>query len=122
MALHTLGTNGTTSLNCLRFPGAPVSSLGQAVPSIVIPSAADIASLSAAIKDDMINVNLAVPAGPVAPDALSPRGNPNLLFVPNRGVLKILPGDIVATDPVTGWAILVSYQAVAATGSLWHFV
>lgn len=40
------------------------------------------------------------------------------LFVPNRGVLKILPGDIVAIDN-TGWPVLVSAAAIGYAGSLW---
>lgn len=42
-----------------------------------------------------------------------------LLYVPGRGVLKIRPGDIVAVDPLTGWPILVSANAISITGSLW---
>lgn len=122
MATHTLGTTNTTRLTCLRLPGAPDSTLGNTPPSVGIPAIADLATLANGIKDDQRNVNLTTPAGPVWPSALSPNGNPSLLFVPNRGVLKVLPGDIVAIDSVTGWPILVSYQAVAATGSFWNFV
>lgn len=43
------------------------------------------------------------------------------LYVPNRGALKILPGDVVAIDN-TGWPILVSAGSVAYAGSLWQFV
>lgn len=42
------------------------------------------------------------------------------LFVPNRGVLNVLAGDVVAVDN-TGWPILVSANAVGYTGSLWAF-
>ena len=42
------------------------------------------------------------------------------LFVPNRGVLNVLPGDVVAVDN-TGWPILVSANAVGYAGSLWSF-
>ena len=120
--MSTLGTTTTTKLTSYRFPGAPDNTRGQSVPSIVIPSAANIATLAIGIKDDQRNVNLTTPAGPTWFDALSPRGNPNLLYVPNRGVLKILPGDYVAIDSLTGWPILVSSQAVSATGSFWNYV
>lgn len=46
---------------------------------------------------------------------LSPQG---LLTIPKRGVLKIIPGDIVAVDN-TGWPILVSGAAIGYAGSQW---
>jgi hypothetical protein len=42
----------------------------------------------------------------------------NLLTVPNRGILKVLPGDVVAIDN-TGWPILVSGAAIGYAGSQW---
>lgn len=42
-----------------------------------------------------------------------------ILYVPGRGALKLRPGDIVAVDPLTGWPILVSANAISITGSLW---
>lgn len=41
------------------------------------------------------------------------------LVVPNRGVLKMLPGDVVAVDP-SGWPILLSAQALAYAGTCWR--
>lgn len=41
-----------------------------------------------------------------------------LLIVPNRGVLKMMPGDVVAVDP-SGWPILLSAQALAYAGTCW---
>jgi hypothetical protein len=43
------------------------------------------------------------------------------LFIPARGTLKILPGDVVVVDPVTGWPFLVSAAAIATPGSPWTF-
>ena len=40
------------------------------------------------------------------------------LVIPNRGVLKCLPGDFIGFDVTTGWPILVS-AAAAATGAIW---
>jgi len=42
------------------------------------------------------------------------------LYVPGRGVLRVRPGDYVATD-ASGWPILVSGNAVAYAGSDWTF-
>jgi hypothetical protein len=36
-----------------------------------------------------------------------------LLYVPNRGVLKVEAGDVVAVD-INGWPILISAQSIAA--------
>ena len=45
----------------------------------------------------------------------------NTLTIPNRGRLRVLPGDYVAYDPVTGFPILVSGAAVAQPGSVWSY-
>lgn len=45
-------------------------------------------------------------------------GNPTYITIPNRGVLKLLPGDVVAKDQ-SGWPIVVSKEAIAWQGSPW---
>jgi hypothetical protein len=40
-----------------------------------------------------------------------------ILYVPNRGQLRLYPGDWIAYDPVTKFPILVS--AAAAAGANW---
>lgn len=42
------------------------------------------------------------------------------LFIPNRGVLKIFPGDVIAIDPVSGWPVLIASTALTAPGSQWN--
>lgn len=101
MATHTLGTNANNSLTSLTFSaGADMLD-------------ADIASICAGIADD------SNPTAPVIPGSFLRSG---LLFIPRRGVLKVLPGDVVAFDPTAGvlWPILVSKQAIA--NGAWHFV
>ena len=95
MALKTLGTAATTTLRALVMDS-----------NLAI---ADGATLRANIKDDKTNGN------PVWPGAFEFQGGSGLLYVPNRGVLKILPGDYVAYDP-NGWPILVAAAAIAGTG------
>jgi hypothetical protein len=68
-------------------------------------TAADGAALRANILDDL-NV-----AHPIWPDAY----HSGRLFIPNRGVLKVLPGDYVFYDP-NGWPILVSANSIAGSG------
>lgn len=89
MATVTLGTNATTTLTALAFGAAKLP--------------ADFATIAAAIKDDQ-NVS-----HPIVPGAFSQNG---LLFVPNRGILKVLPGDYVGVDD-EGWPILVSAYSIA---------
>lgn len=94
MATSTFGSNAATSL-----PFALVNA--------GVMSATDLATVQQAIKDDL-NI-----AHPVWPGAYSTHDQ---LFIPNRGVLRVLPGDWVAVDN-QGWPILVSANSIA--NSLW---
>lgn len=93
MALGTLGTNATTSLQSINAWTPAVSS-------------ANVGTFAKLILDDK-NV-----AHPIWPGAFDKAG---LLYVPNRGVLKVLPGDYVGVD-ANGWPILVSAHSIAASG------
>lgn len=95
MATTTLGTNATTSLTSLIVKPGYGSGM----------SAADIATISNLIRDDQGNVRKYVPG------AFSAN---NQLVIPNRGVLKILPGDYVGVDATTGWPVLISALAIAS--------
>lgn len=97
MATITLGTTATTSLTALTFGGAL--------------SPADIATIANAILNDQVN------GRPVWPGAFAQVG---LLYVPNRGILQCLPGDIVGVDAATGWPILVSKTAAASNPQWVH--
>lgn len=89
MAVSTFGTNANSSLTALLSSGAM--------------AAADVAAIALAIKNDLVN------GLPIYPEAFSQK---NLLYVPNRGVLQVRPGDWVAVDS-QGWPILVSANSVA---------
>jgi hypothetical protein len=93
-AVKTFGTTANSSLSAL---------LAAVMTTNPQQDAADVAQLTNAIKDD-IN-----PAHPIMPTAWSQAG---VLYVPNRGILKVLPGDWVAVDS-QGWPILVSANSVA---------
>ena len=93
MALLTLGTASNSVLPAIQFQYAGM-----------LP--ADVATLQLAILDD--SVPIATPT--IFPGAfIQGQGQ---LFIPNRGVLKILPGDFVAVDG-SGWPILLSARAAA---------
>lgn len=92
MATGTLGTNANNSLTSLKF----LKGYGSGQP----------ASAWAAmniIKNDLVNGN------PLIPFSFTDNG---LLYVPNRGVLKVFEGDYVGVDN-QGWPILVSKNSIA---------
>lgn len=95
MATITLGTTAQTTLTALAFQSGGLSP-------------ADIAKISQDIKDDLTNSNQNIP------EAFSLNG---LLYIPNRGVLKVLPGDVVGVDGL-GWPILIAKRS-AANATYW---
>jgi hypothetical protein len=93
MALVTLGTNATTSLQGARFVG------GGSISNV------DVGAYNNLAKDDIIV------AHPNPPDIFMS----GILTIPNRGWLKVLPGDYIAID-ANGWPILVSAYSIATGG------
>ncbi len=89
MATVTLGTNATTTLTALINSGSM--------------NAADFATIANGIKNDKVS------GLPIFPGAYATSG---LLYIPNRGVLQVLPGDYVGIDS-QGWPILVSANSIA---------
>lgn len=101
MATLTMGTAATTTLVAVAFSKAP-STLSDA----------DLATINNAILDDR---NVAHPPAHLIGTGGFTRDG--LLYVPDRGVLRVKTGDYVAYDPATGFPILVS--AAAAAGASW---
>ena len=93
MATRTLGTAATTTLTAVPFS-----------PSAQALLPADLATIVNSILND-IN-----PAHPLMPTAFSYAG---LLYVPNRGILTVLPGDYVGVDSV-GFPYLVPKNSAAS--------
>jgi hypothetical protein len=89
MATKTLGTTANNSLTALVNSGAMV--------------AADLATIANSIKNDLVN------GLPIYPGAYAQSG---YLFVPNRGLLRVMAGDWVGVDS-QGWPILVSKNSIA---------
>jgi hypothetical protein len=92
MALHTLGTAATTTLNAFLVGS-----------NDLIP--ADVASIKNVIQDDSVNN----PPGLLIPGAYEQTGR---LYVPRRGYLIAFPGDYIGYD-ASGWPILLSARAAA---------
>lgn len=99
MATITLGTNAVNTLTAIAF------TKGMAI--------ADIATIAQAILDDtqspLGQVQGTPAAKPIWPGAFDSSGR---LFIPNRGVLQVLPGDYIGVD-ANGWPILLSANAIA---------
>lgn len=93
MATISAGTTTSTTLTGIIWQNSGAG---------ILP--ADLATIVQGIKNDQVN------GLPIWPGAF---GNNGLLSIPNRGVLKVLPGDLVAWDPATGWPVLVSKTALA---------
>ncbi len=126
-ALVTGTTNGTTAISALAsVSGAAVASilvgdlaLGDGVTPgtfvTVAPGAGTALTLSQATASNGAGIKLIF---------VRPGANPDIsldgaqLFIPQRGVLKVLPGDVVAVDN-TGWPILVSGASIGYSGTDW---
>lgn len=99
MATLTLGTTAQTSLTAVPFS-----------PSVQVLLPADMKTMNNAILDDL---NTSHPqAHLIGTGGFTYDGQ---LFVPNRGILKVLPGDYVGID-ANGWPILVSAYSIATGG------
>ncbi|MCI0557845.1 MAG: hypothetical protein MN733_05070 [Nitrososphaera sp.] len=97
MALVTLGTAAPTTLQAMLWNHKP--------------DPADLAALNALFKYQ----TFAAPTvnGPIAFKP-SPMVNQGILYVPERGQLKLFRGDYIAADPNTGHFILISGPTAAA--------
>lgn len=107
MAIGTGGSNAATSLSALKAPGSYITQAG--VVSSIVETDADIATINQAIKDDQ-NINNPVPGG----GSMWGWSRNGMLYIPNRGAIRCLPGDCIMVDATTGWPILVSARALAA--------
>jgi len=107
MAIGTGGSNAATSLTALKQPGAFMQLSGVALSITEVD--ADVATINQAIKDDQ-NINMPAPGG----SSMWGWSRNGMLYIPNRGALRCLPGDCIMVDTTTGWPILVSARALAA--------
>lgn len=135
-AVLTTGTTaGTTALTAVTAAsGPPISQIqvGDLVLGIgislgtfvtVVAGGGATLTLSQAATTSAAGTRLAFvrlassEANAVQAGGLTPYGQ---LFVPNRGILQVLPGDRIAVDN-TGFPILVSGNSIGYAGSQWTF-
>ena len=103
MATLTLGSKTTTSLTAIKFLHGM--------------NATDFATIVNSILNDGQGTGGGVYVAPSAkPKWPGPFTTQGQLFIPNRGVLQVLPGDYVAVD-ANGWPILLSANAIAGGAS-----
>lgn len=109
MALRTAGTNATTSLSAF------VVGFNDLVP-------ADLATLNVQLRADPTGWNAWAPVATSGltsvPGTIRPRLNQayvkqGMIVIPNRGILQLKPGDVVAWDTTVGWPIVLSGDAFA---------
>jgi hypothetical protein len=110
MSTRTLGTNATTTLTAVPFPNLNNSATPQSDIAAVQQAIADDTPLAFSNAGQLGNalptntpINVYLGAGAFS--------NNGLLIVPNRGVLKVWPGDWVGVDAY-GWPILVSGRSI----------
>jgi hypothetical protein len=127
--LATGSTHSNTTLDTLvSTGGGPLAAIkvGMLVLGVGIAPGTYVASvtsgtavvLSQAATATAAGVNIIfIPLGSAVENDANFNGQ---LVIPGRGILKVLPGDVIAVDN-TGWAILVSKASVGYAGSLWTF-
>jgi len=96
MATQLLGTNATNSLTALVWHSVAVN-------------AEDVSDINEIIKDDQNARHPVAQTGGVGGFVKE-----GLLYVPNRGVLTLFPGDIVAVDATSGQVILLTGYGLSA--------
>jgi hypothetical protein len=101
------GVGSTVALTALRHPGSFIRSDGTVIS--FAETDADVATIHNALRDDQ-NLNQPAPAG----GPMWGYSRNGQLYVPNRGWLKVMPGDIIMVDTATGWPILVSARSAAS--------
>lgn len=121
--LATGATHTNTTLDTLSSTGgAPLSQIqvGDIVCKSDLYPGTYVARVISGTSVQLSQASLQSTSGRVAfvrpqPGGLSHAGR---LIIPGRGVLKILPGDVVGLDDI-GWPILVSAASIAYAGTNW---
>ena len=112
MATTTTGTVAATTLTSLQWtPGSAMADIATIANLIFDDGSAAMAGGSAQ-NNQLVAFDRGVSSQGPMPGAFMNNGR---LFIPNRGVLQLLPGDWVAVDN-TGWPVLLSKLA-AGTGA-----
>ena len=118
MATRTMGTAGTTTLTALPFPNMPSAAVATdfaAIAALILDDAPYLWPVGNAGTANAQNATQIAAAHNRMPTAYARNG---LLYVPNRGVLQVMPGDWVGVDGF-GWPILVSGRSIQTSTASW---
>ena len=125
--LATSATHSNTTLDTLvSTGGAPLAAIqiGQLVLGVGIPAGTFVTAINSptSVTLSQAATTSATPRVVFVPssDNKAYLGRNGLLNVPNRGVLKLWPNDVVAVDNC-GAVIVVPAASVSYPGSLWTF-
>lgn len=123
--LTTTALSGLTSVTIASPSGATIASIqpGQWLYGAGVPSGAQVISASGTTihfsgtdgGTSVVASGTFFTIGQKMAGAFNREGQ---LVIPNRGVLKVLPGDVIAVDP-SGWPFLLSQQAIDYAGTCW---
>jgi hypothetical protein len=130
MATRTLGTNGTTTLTALQWNPAIAVADVAAIQALILDDGMPFSAAGAGYTNPATGATTALIAGGPQPLGVQPRHQGSntasqipgsflqngQLVIPNRGILRMLPGDFVGVD-ANGWPILVSLQSVLTSGA-----
>ena len=125
--LATGSTHSNTTLDTLSaVAGGPLAAIrvGMLVLGVGIPPGTYVAAITSGTAVVLSQAAIATAAGVrliFVPPGSATENDANFngqLVIPGRGIVRVLPGDVIAVDN-TGWPILVSAAAVGYAGSLW---
>lgn len=108
MATRTLGTNATTTLTAVPFPNLNNSATPQIDLSVLEQSIIDDTPLAFSNANQL---GSALPANTAQNNWRGALSNNGQLIIPNRGILKIFPGDWIGVDAY-GWPVLISGRSI----------
>lgn len=118
MATRTCGTAATTTLVAIPFPDLTSATPGPdfgAINALILDDVPGLWTVGNAGTSTNQNTTQQAAKQNLWPTAFAREG---LLYIPNRGVLKVLPGDWVAVDGF-GWPILISGRSIGTGTTSW---
>jgi hypothetical protein len=114
---NTMGTNAQTTLTSYTWTPDMAAANLAALAALIMDDGAAFSAGGSKYNPFTVEDNQASSSRGQIPGAITRAGQ---LVIPNRGILRIMPGDRIGVD-ANGWPILVSGSAIAGTyaGTSW---